>query len=239
MLIIAVPKSASSALIATLERIHGLPNETAQVRRGPIRRCALAHEYRQLERFHRHEVAELSEEVVAAVTRKTSLAKLHFPPTRNNQALLASSPKVILLRDPEEVVHAYQRGDETGEFKLRHPRFCFCFSQAAWMHRARELGVLDELRRFVDGWRAHAGDKLLVESRELIERPAEALARIEDYLGLTHSGAPELARVRFTRGRAARRSIPRVLWSRRKLIAQRALGALGHPRHRTPVRTRS
>lgn len=221
MLIIAVPKSASSALIATLGAAHGLPNGTERVRRGEIRKCSIADGFRELERFHRHEVAEVSDAVAAAVATRGELVKLHFPPTANNQAKLASTPKVILLREPEEVIRAYQRGDETGAFKLRHPRFCFCLSERAWMQRAIETGVLDELRAFVVGWKAHEGDKLVVESRELTRDPKNAIARIEAYFGLPPSGQSELSQVRFTRGATRRRTTPHILFARRRIIGQR------------------
>ncbi len=226
MLIVAVPKSASSSLVATLAALHGLRITSELIRGGKMRHCPVADGYRQLERFHRREVAEIDDAVVEAVARRGELAKLHLPPTPNNQRRLARTPKLILLRPAAEVVPAYQRGTEAGVFKLHHPSFCFCLSEAAWLDRARETGLLQELEDFVAGWRAHAGDKLLVESAELLRDPGAELARIERYFGLPASGASELARARYTRSRP-RPSVPRILFARRKLILERLAREVG------------
>lgn len=227
MLIVAVPKSASSSLTSTLCSQHGLRYESDRIRRGPLRRCPVADEYRELERFHRREVAEIDDAVVEAVSNPRVLAKLHFPPTKNNQRRLARVPKVILLRDPVEVIRAYRRGNEAGVFNLHHPSFCFCITEEDWMERARETGVLEQLERFVAGWRAHDGDKLLIESDDLIREPARALERIETYLGLPPSGAQQIARTRYTREDAARPSVPAILFARRKIILERLARDLG------------
>jgi len=227
VLIVAVPKSASSSLVATLSALHGLPYESAQIRGAALRRCPVAAEFREIERFHRREVVEVDEAVVAAVSSPRSLAKLHLPPSENNQRLLEHTRKVILLREPAEVIGAYQRGTEAGVFNLHHPSFCFCLSQEEWMERARDTGVLDQLERFVAGWRDHRGDKLLVESDALKRDPAREIARIEGYLGLPLSGAQELARERYTASSAGRPSAPRILFARRKIILERIARDVG------------
>lgn len=227
MLIVAVPKSASSSLVATLGALHGLPYESARIRATSLRRCPVAADFREIERFHRREVVEVDEAVVAAVSSPRSLAKLHLPPSENNQRLLERTRKVILLREPAEVIRAYRRGTEAGVFNLHHPSFCFCLSEEEWMERARETGVLEQLERFVAGWRDHRGDKLLVESEALTRDPAAELARIEGYLGLPLSGARELARERYTASEARRPSVPRILFARRKIILERIARDVG------------
>jgi hypothetical protein len=242
VLIVAVPKSASSALVATLRSQHALSYDSERIRRAELSRCPVAEDYRQLEWFHRREVAEIDAAVVASLSRPRSLAKLHLPPTANNQLRLEQVRKVILLRDAREVIRAYRRGNEAGVFNLHHPAFCFCLSEDDWMRRAHETGVIEQLERFEAGWRAHRGDCLVMESDALIREPAAALARIEAYFELPRSGVKELARVRYTRSPAERPSVARILYGRRKIILERVardVGGLFVPSLRTRGAARS
>lgn len=228
MLIVALPKSASTALVATLSEQHRLPIETGRIRERLVAQRPLARGFAQIERFHRRELIELDDEVVRAVAAPGLLAKFHFPPTRNNQARLAGVPKLVLLREPEEVVAAYRRGDETRAFPLKSPEFCYCLTERGWQARARETGLLDQLRAFADGWRAHRGDMLLIEYRDLARDALGAIARAEKYLGLPQSGADSLREEKFSRASAAapRRSALAVLAARRGLILRRSVGDL-------------
>ncbi len=222
MLIVAIPKSASTALIATLSEAHGLPVETRRIRDDVLLRRPIAPGYWHIAQFHRRDFVELDERVARTMAARDLFVKLHFPPTPRNQAVLRDVPKLILLRDAEEIVSAYRRGEETGSWPAKSYEFAYCFSEASWQRRARETGLLAELQRFAEGWRAHAGDKLVLESAELLAQPAQALARVEDYFGLTRSGVGALREERFSRAHA-RRSLPRMLWRRRMLVVRHAI----------------
>ena len=222
MLIIAIPKSASTSLTATLSELHGLRIASAEVRSQIVARCPEAAAFRQIANFHRREVVELDARAVAAVSAPGAIVKFHFPPTENNQARLRDLPKLILLRNVEEIVSAYRRGDETGAFRLKSHEFCYCLSEQGWFARAEKFGLLAELRAFAAEWRAHDGDKLVVESAELIADPAAVLGRVESYFGLPSSGGSTLRREKFSRGPEPRpRSPLEILFARRVLIAKR------------------
>lgn len=225
MLIIAIPKSASTALVSTLSARHALPVVSAELRLRLVARCPVAEGYVQLARLHRREVVEIDAEVAREVAAPGLLAKFHFPPTPNNQSRLASTPKVVLLRDPREIVSAYKRGDETGAFRLKSYEFCYCLTEQGWQARAEKTGLLAQLRAFADGWRAHPGDKLVLEAEELIGDPAGALARVERYFGLPPSGVVALRQEKFTRDRAAAppRGPLRVMLGRHRLVVRRLL----------------
>lgn len=222
MLIIAIPKSASTALAATLAAAHGLPIASARIRDEHLGGARTPPDYWHVAQFHRRDFVEIDERVARLVGARDSLAKFHFPPTAGNQRWLRDVKKVVLLRDAEEIVSAYRRGDETGAWRTKSYEFAFCFSERGWQRCARTTGLIDELRRFAEGWRAHDGDKLVLESAELIAEPRRLFARVEAYLGLPASGASELASERDSRA-APRRDLARMLWRRRKLILRRAL----------------
>lgn len=223
VLIIAIPKSVSTSLVATLSELHHLPIATRDIRENVLMRRPIAAGFRQLALFHRRDLVEIDERVVTAIAAPGVLAKFHFPPTQRNQAQLQRVPKVVLLRDAEEIVSSYRRGEETGAWPSKSYEFAYCFSERGWQARARATGLIGELRAFADGWRAHTGAMLLLESREVIADPATALARVERYLGLEHSGETRLREERFSRGASVRRAAPRMLMRRRNLIARRML----------------
>jgi hypothetical protein len=224
MLIIAIPKSASTALVATLSEQHRLPIETSRIRDDVLLRRPIAPGYWHVAQFHRRDFVELDARVAEVMAAPGLLAKFHFPPTPKNERVLHGVRKVILLRDAEEIVSAYRRGEETGAWPTKSYEFALCFTEAGWQRRARETGLTAELRAFAEGWRKHDGDKLVIESAELLADPAAALARIEAYLGLAPSGLQALRRERFSRAEA-RRGPLRILWRRRTLLARRALVA--------------
>lgn len=222
MLIIAIPKSASSSLVTTLGDAHRLPVETARIRDDILQRRPVVSGFVQIARFHRRDPVDIDARVASAVSGSDAFAKFHFPPTPNNQAQLAATKKVVLLRDASSIVAAYRRGEETGAYRTRNLDFCFCLTEAGWLARARRVGFLDELERFADGWRAHAGEKLVIEYRDLVADPAGTLARVEDYWGLPRSGRTELRREKFSRNAAApRRSAAGILIARRTLMLRR------------------
>jgi hypothetical protein len=222
MLIIAMPKSASTTLVATLGESHGLPVASQQLRDEILLRRRIAPGYWHAAQFHRRDFVEIDDRIASLIAGPDLLAKFHFPPTPTNQAVLREVKKVILLRDPTEVVSAYRRGEETGSWPTKSYEFAFCFSEDGWQRRARETGLIDELRRFAEGWREHDGEKLVIESAELVADPRGALARVEAYFGLPISGSVELRQERFSRA-IAPRSRPRLLWGRRRLILRRAI----------------
>jgi hypothetical protein len=222
VLIVAIPKSASTALAATLSEAHALPIESQRIRDQELVGAPRAPGYWQVGQFHRRDFIEIDARIARILAAPERLAKFHLPPTAQNQAVLRDVKKIVLLRDASEIVSAYRRGEESGAWKTKSYEFAFCFTEAGWQRRARATGLVDELAAFADGWRAHDGDKLVVESDELLEDPAGVLARVESYFGLPSSGLSELRRERFSRA-GEKRSIPRILWRRRKLLLRRAL----------------
>lgn len=202
MLIVALPKSASSSLASTVSRIHGLPDRTRETRRRFLPRLPYPEtvkDYGAMARLHL-EAQEILPEILGALRRTHVIHKYHFPPTRHNEEILREIPKVILLRDPADVVRAYWRGERAGTHPLRDLRFATCFSEESWMARAAATGLLDEMNRFCSGWEAHEGDKLILRFEDLVSDPTGTVNRVEAYLGLPETKEIELDRERYSRG---------------------------------------
>jgi len=102
MLIIAIPKSASTSLMRTLAKIHDLPCDMHFKWNGPLSK--------EFPNFHlQHSFGwELNEETVSYFINSEIIFKSHIVPSLNNLNLLCDHKKVILLRKPEGIIGAYR-----------------------------------------------------------------------------------------------------------------------------------
>lgn len=191
-------------MVASLGEAHGLPVGSQQLRDEDLLRRRVAPGYWHAAQFHRRDFVEIDDRIASLIAARDLLAKFHFPPTPTNQAVLRHVKKLILLRDPSQVVSAYRRGEETGSWPTKSYEFAFCFSEDSWQRRARETGLTDELRRFEEGWREHDGEKLVIESVEMVADPQGVLARVEAYFELPAYGSSRASR-NPSGGRAGRR----------------------------------
>lgn len=103
MLIIAIPKSASTSLMSTLGTIHGVPGRQVFFPDAP-----LAEGFDVLGRYHSG-VREINTTLAARFAGESAVFKQHLPPTPNNVAQLRNRKKVILLREPDAIVAAFRR----------------------------------------------------------------------------------------------------------------------------------
>jgi hypothetical protein len=193
MLLIAIPKSASTALMETLARAHGLRCDMWRKWPGE---CS-----REFPAFHmQHSYGwELDAATADELASSPTLFKLHILPSTNNQALLNALPKVILLRHPDDIVRAYRRGQETGVYRQKTAAFDGCVTDDDWIARAREVGLHQDLTAFRDRWLAHPGEKHIVHYEDLVRDPQGVLAGIERYWSLPASGVTELLKRKYTR----------------------------------------
>lgn len=198
MLIIAIPKSASSSLISTLSRCHGFPDMTGTFRAQHNNDLEAVPDYIPLAKWH-SEFVDITDLWAKDTACGTSFCKHHFPPSSKNQILLEHTKKVVLLRSPEEIIKAYYRGDRTGVFPVKSPDFYFHFSFQSWARAADKKGLHASLQKFVDDWENHNGDKLIIYYHELIEEPLKTTNRIEEYFGLSQSQHIDLTKERYTR----------------------------------------
>ena len=199
MLIVAMPKSASSSLARTLARAHGLDEWNQDINEAHPAQFPADH--RLLQTFHPFPGVPAAE--LRAMTQDPSaLRKLHLFPTAEVRAAIADSPVVVLVRDPAEIVDAEFRGFVSGIHPLA-PSMPRTASLERWRIAARAGGLLASLTALHDAWIALATDDprlLLVTYRGLLEDSSATLAACAEHLGLPPSGHLELLRERYSGG---------------------------------------
>lgn len=223
MLIIAIPKSASSSLVASLSTATGFPRTNADIRRNFLTAAPAPSEYCQLKRFH-SEVAELSDEAVAAAIKPQQIAKLHIVPTDNNVSRLRDIPKIVLLRPAEEVVAAYWRGMESATWTTSVKEIAVCKSLEEWIQKAMEIGLTAELEAFNRCWTDAPGNSLVVSYHQLTTNSEATIASILEYFDLDVGKVPELGRVNYSRDGGAGTSAYKRLYFSLKRVWARVAG---------------
>lgn len=198
MLIVAIPKSASSSLVASLQAVTEYTRSNAEIRNDFLTSAPPPAQYCQLKRFH-SEVAELSYDAVAALVRPQQISKLHIVPTDNNLSRLREIPKIVLLRPAEEVVAAYWRGMETATWTTSVKEIARCKSLEQWIQTAMDIGLTAELEAFNRRWKASPGNALVISYHQLTTDSDATIASVLEYLNLDVGKVPELARVNYSR----------------------------------------
>ena len=194
MLIISIPKSASTSLLTTLARLH----KTDGIQLF-FKDYIIPVDYQQLGKYH-SDLREYGSTDAAIFFDTIKIYKQHIPPTNNNLGLLKNKKKVILLREPEDIVMAYYRADK----KLLHEKrkeFKNAHTPEEWMQRAKEIGLLQELKRFYENWIKIEDEKLIIQYEDLLNNPQKIINSIENYFGLkTTNHKVILAKERYSRG---------------------------------------
>lgn len=195
MLIIAIPKSASTSLLKTLGKIHKLETtQSNEFKENPVPESTeILHKYHT-------DVREVSQENVLDFQSKSIIYKQHIYPSKNNLAQLASTKKIILLRNTKDVILAYKRGIE----KKVHNKvegFSENMEEDEWLECAKGIGLSSDLNSFYTIWK-NIDDELtlVVHYEELIKNTSKEINRIENFLGLKRTKKKiKLSKKRYTR----------------------------------------
>ncbi|GMU78665.1 MAG: hypothetical protein AMXMBFR46_14600 [Acidimicrobiia bacterium] len=207
MLLVALPKSASTSLMTTLGVLWSLP---ASQTTFPAQPWPSRPGFDNIARFH-SDARELAAGQAEQFAGSGTLFKQHVVPTDHNLDLLDGQRTVVLIRDARDIVRAYFRADHLREHP---PRSAFngLRREDQWLVRAEEIGLIDELERFAARWEA-VPEALLVRFEDLVREPGRCVDAIEDHWDLPRSTRPvTLARERYTRVGALRSRILR--WRR-------------------------
>jgi hypothetical protein len=193
MLIIAIPKSASTSLLKTISNLHNIEGHQLLFKDRVI-----PDEYPHMGKFH-SDLRELKLTDLSTFFDNNRIYKQHIPPTKNNLNLLKNNKKVILLREPNDVVLAYYRADK----KLLHEKrqeFKNDHSPEEWLLTATKIGLLRELNDFYDKWIKIDSDKLLIKYEDLLFDPQQVINSIESYFELKRTDHKIiLAKERYSR----------------------------------------
>ena len=210
MLIIAIPKSASTSLMKTLGQLHQLPAQQEY----QLDTLAAPAGSRVLHQYH-SDMGELTLAEVDKWTAADQIFKQHVFPSPNNLALLRDHPKVVLLRDPEEIALAYRRGAH----KRVHPLlngFTLEMSETEWLAQARRIGLLADLDAFTERWLEHSlPDKtLFLRYEDYVANPKASINAAERVFGLPITQeSVTAAKARYSRDSSA------LIWWKQQRLA--------------------
>jgi len=179
MLIVAIPKSASTSLVHTLGEIHSMPSKQEFLE---LKDYKIPNEYEVLASYH-SDVREINQLILDEWNRSDIFYKQHIPPTPNNLKLLKNIKKVVLLRKPEDIILAYRRADTKGLHEKRK-EFIGCVSENDWIEKAREIGLYTELENFYSGWISKSANNLIIYFDKLVDEEQATLEKISNFFSL-------------------------------------------------------
>lgn len=193
MLILAIPKSASTSLLSSLGRLYGLPATQEFFSERPV-----PEGYSVVWRYH-SDMRTISVDQVRRWSEPGRIFKQHILPTVENRELLSGVSKVLLLREPEEIVKAYRRA-EIAKLHEPRPEFSGCNSEEEWLLRAQECGLIADLHKWAQDWLDDPSPKLVVRHAELVSNPEAVIRAIANFWSLPPvQGSIVLDRVRYSR----------------------------------------
>lgn len=198
MLILAIPKSAGTSLSYTLANSHKL-----KLFEG------FTH-YKEKEEGNivelRHgSMKDVKEEGIKNFPNKEKIYHEHIFPTQKNIDMLKKQKKVILLREPEEILRSWWRAEKSGTHP-KHPMLKDCKTEGEYVRKAKKLGALKILQDFKEGWeKAKRKNDLIIYYKELKEKPKEMINKIERHWDLPESQNVELLKMRYNRGTMTRK----------------------------------
>lgn len=196
MLIIAIPKSASTSLMSTLQKLHNLKAQQVFFSNyPPPENTALIHKYHS-------DIREITPAKAKELTDITQIFKQHIPPSQNNIHLLRQEKKVILLRPTEEIIEAYFRAQSR---KIHEPRpeFHGCKTLKDWISRANETGLTKDLNWFNEAWsnesKLFPETNLVINYSDITKSPKKIINRIESFYKMPLSKYVSLDKARYSR----------------------------------------
>jgi hypothetical protein len=168
MLIVAMPKSASTALMVTLGKLHNLPAK--QVDFPDMPKCQ---EVKILWKYH-YDIVEIDQNIAHQFADQEVIYKQHIIPTDNNLELLQSQKIVVLLRSIEGVIFAYQRALLKNMMAL--PELNSTNDNAKWLKQTKQIGLYHDIWYFYQKWLSQTQEnKLFIFYKDLLQDPTKTI----------------------------------------------------------------
>lgn len=180
MLIVAIPKSASTSLMLTIGKYQNIKAiQDFSVRDNPPPKTC-----NKLHQLH-SDIRELTESNVEQLSKPQKINKQHIFPSPNNLQLLSNVKKVVLLRSPKEIVLAYRRGAIKNVHNLL-PGYDIKMSEKEWLKKSKSDGLYDDLSFFFNEWKtkANAENTLFVNYTDYLKTPNKVINLIETFYHL-------------------------------------------------------
>jgi hypothetical protein len=185
----------------TLGNLHSLPSSQISFREFL---CPL--EMKLLHTYHSDmreiPAAYYKDLILLSFMSDQEIFKQHIPPTNNNINLLRNVHKVILLRDPDQIIGAYYRAEKK-EIHSARKEFQHCQTLEDWKKTAHHNGLHSDLNWFYNEWMKEANKNprfnLLIKYSDLILSPKKTVNQVEQYFNLPISDEVTLLKKRYSR----------------------------------------
>jgi len=203
MLIIAIPKSAGTSLSMTLAKLHNLEFDEGlthynQIKNGNI--IELRHG--SMGNVKKGDIKKFKNEKI--------IYHEHLFPTKDNIKNLKNQKKVILLREPEEILHSWWRAEQSG-IHSKHPMLKNCKTEKGYVEKAKKLGALKIFKDFKQGWeKAKTKDDLIIYYKDLMKNPQQIINDVEKHFDLLQSENIKLLKIRYNRGNKLRKFFKKI-----------------------------
>lgn len=186
MLIVAIPKSASSSLLKTLGSLHnieGIQDFSFSSNNIP-KNCNIVYSIHS-------DIRELKKSEVDRFCDSNTFFKQHIFPSKNNLDLLHNKKKVILLRDPDDIIKSYLRGAKYNFNSLPND-FNLKMSNKQFVKKAKKVGLYADVRFFYDQWYSKADREttLIIDYKEYIRNTKVVINKIENFFDLEITNSP-------------------------------------------------
>jgi hypothetical protein len=192
MLIVAIPKSASTSLLTTLEDLHN--REGAQVFFPDNK---LPQDVNVLHELH-SDIRAITDKEVDLFSDPNKFYKQHIFPSERNKKKLADLDKVILLRKPGEIILSYYRSNQK-YLSDGHTVMASCKNAEEWLIKSREIGLFQDLKTFYTEWKKEEDD-LIIYFHDLVSEPEKVVNDIERFWDLkVTTGDFNLSKKRYSR----------------------------------------
>jgi hypothetical protein len=193
MLIVAIPKSAGSSLTKTLAETHKLVLKSGITHYGKVGKSPNLVEYRH------GSMRNIKKEDAEQFKKKNTIYHEHIFPTKKNIKLLKDQKKVILLRDPEEILHSWWRAEQS----VIHPKLPMlkdCKTEEEYVKKAKKLGALKIFQDFKKGWEENKGkNDLIIYYKDLMDDPGGTINKIEKFFYFPESKKIKLLKEHYSR----------------------------------------
>lgn len=203
MLVIAIPKSASTSLLRSYAKRHGLRSfmgSEGYVRNELIYDVPYSANYHLLSKYHFTDFKEVDNFMVDKYLHNCCIYKSHIAPTIHNKKTLEKIKKVVLLRNPMEIISAYYRAEKK-KIHRQKEEFKNIHTEKDWIQEAKNNGLLEELNNFYHIWK-NTNDEytLIIGYTELVENPNNVFLKMDRFYGLPEiEGDTELLKEKYSR----------------------------------------
>ncbi|MEA3497054.1 MAG: sulfotransferase domain-containing protein [Bacteroidota bacterium] len=178
MLIIAIPKSASTALMKTIGKLHFIEAMQLFALDLPV-----PNNLKILQEFHT-DIKELDDKHAKIFSNETKIFKQHLPPTVNNIERLKSTKKVVLLREPDEIIQSYKRSFNKN-LSSGLKRFEGVETDDEWIKEASKSGLKEDLDFFYNKWKSEEGkNTMIIYYKDLMSDAKKVINQIESFFDI-------------------------------------------------------